>query len=59
MMLLLSRLEVHLIPIGEPDVISDSIFYNDLFKDEPSLKLQHEFSDIASIERLNSLSSRV
>ena len=36
-----------MIPIGEPEVLSDSKFFKDLFE-EPKLKLQHEFSELAS-----------
>ena len=44
----LSESKYELIPAGEPAVLSDSTFYKDLFKDEPKLKLQHEFTDISS-----------
>jgi hypothetical protein len=35
-----------LLPVDEPDTLSASTFYRDLFKDYPKLKLQHEFSDM-------------
>ena len=33
-----------ILPIGDPDVLSNSTFYQELFKDEPKLRLQHEFA---------------
>ena len=42
----LDKSKHELIPAGEPDVLSDSTFYQDLRKDAPKLKLQHEFSDL-------------
>ena len=38
--------DFELLPVGEPDTLSASTFYRDLFKDYPKLKLQHEFSDV-------------
>ena len=35
-----------LLPIGEPDVLSNSTFYHEFFKDFPRIKLQHEFLDV-------------
>jgi hypothetical protein len=37
-----------LIPVDEPTVLRDSTFYKDLFKEEPKLKMQHEFTDIST-----------
>lgn len=37
-----------LIPIGEPEVLSDSSFFKDLFEDDKKLKLQQEFLEIVS-----------
>ena len=42
-----SKLE--LIPIDEPEVLSDLIFFKDLFEEAPKLKLQHEFSELANL----------
>ena len=38
-----------LIPIGEPDVLSESNFYIDLFENEKKLRLQKEFQNLANI----------
>lgn len=35
-----------ILPVGEPDVLSNSTFYHDLFKDFPKMRLQHEFLDV-------------
>ncbi len=43
-----------LIPIGEPDVLSNSTFYKDLFEEDPKLKLQKEFTDTAANESFKS-----
>ena len=37
-----------LIPIGDSDVLSDSTFYYDLLQNEPTLKLQKEFLELAN-----------
>ena len=44
----LAESKYQIIPADDPQVLSDSTFYKDLFKDEPKLKLQHEFTDISS-----------
>jgi Reverse transcriptase (RNA-dependent DNA polymerase) len=44
----LAESKFELIPVDEPEVLSDSTFYKDLFKTEPKLKMQHEFTDISS-----------
>ena len=36
----LDRADYEIIPIGEPEVLSDSTFFVDLFEDNPKLKLQ-------------------
>ena len=38
-----------LIPIGEPDVLSESTFYRDLFENEKKLRLQKEFQNLANL----------
>jgi hypothetical protein len=45
----LAESKFEIIPVHEPEVLSDSTFYKDLFIDNPKLKLQHEFSDLASL----------
>ena len=38
----LERSKFELLPIGDPDVLSTSTFFKDLFTDDPKLKLQKE-----------------
>ena len=38
-----------LIPIGEPDVLSESNFYIDLFENEKKLRLQKELQNLANV----------
>ena len=46
----LSTSKYELIPVAEPDVLSNSTFYKDLFEENPKLKLQKEFTEHASSE---------
>src|SRR4028118_714015 len=39
----LENCKYELIPIAEPDVLSESTFYRDLFENEKKLRLQKEF----------------
>ena len=45
----LEQSKLELIPIDEPEVLSDSKFFKDLFEEAPKLKLQHEFSELANL----------
>jgi len=40
-----SLMKYTMMPAGDRDVLSDSNFYIELFRDDPNLKLQHEFLD--------------
>ena len=37
-----------MIPVGEAEVLSESTFFKDLFVEEPKLKLQREFLELAN-----------
>ena len=41
--------KVELLPIGEPEVLSDSDFYPNMFRDDPKLKLQHKFQEVLGV----------
>ena len=45
----LDRAPFEIIPIGEPEVLSDSTFYVDLFKEIPKLRLQKEMLNLANV----------
>ena len=45
----LDRADYEIIPIGEPEVLSDSTFFVDLFEDNPKLKLQKEMLHLANL----------
>ena len=45
----LERASFEIIPIGEPEVLSASTFYADLFKEMPKLRLQKEMLNLANI----------
>ena len=45
----LENCKYELIPIGEPDVLSESTFYRDLFENEKKLRLQKEFQNLANL----------
>src|SRR5687768_8837536 len=44
----LERSKYELISVDEAGVLSDSTFFKDLFMEEPKLKLQREFSELAN-----------
>ena len=44
-----NKCKYELIPIGEPDVLSESTFYRDLFENEKKLRLQKEFQNLANL----------
>ncbi len=44
----LERSDYELFPIDEPEVLSDSTFFVDLFKREPKLRLQKQLLDLAN-----------
>ena len=45
----LERSDYEVIPAGEPDVLSNSTFYIDLFKETPKLRLQKAMLDLANL----------
>ena len=45
----LKRSDYEVIPAGEPDVLSNSTFYIDLFKETPKLRLQKAMLDLANL----------
>lgn len=45
----LTDCKFEIIPVGEPDTLANSTFYQDLFKEQPKLKLQHEFLELVCL----------
>ena len=45
----LERSDYEVLPAGEPDVLSNSTFYIDLFKETPKLRLQKAMLDLANL----------
>ena len=45
----LDRSDYEIIPIDEPEVLSDSTFFMELLKKEPKLRLQKQFLDLANL----------
>ena len=45
----LEKIDYEILPIGEPEVLSDSTFFIDLFKTHPNIRLQKEMLNLANL----------